>query len=244
MDVAPDPLGRGHCGRWLFSFWPRCGSPSTWRKAVRAPLMTGSSDDGTTRVREVYVLSAPYCREAAACRQRTRATSIAAGKTVVATLEPADPAFLDARSQRQLEFTVSAARAARDLALASRAWHARRNGSSRPGELDRARATAGEGRRVAGPASTRPKPALSAAEAGARHGPGRAAPARIRDQDRAGGPHQPVGPGGDRRVRGAASSCARRWTDSCCAVLAGKRKRRAAGPADRGGGRPGQASRS
>jgi HlyD family secretion protein len=45
--------------------------------------------------------------------------AIEAQKTVIATIEPADPAFRDVRAERELEFTVAAARAARDLARAA-----------------------------------------------------------------------------------------------------------------------------
>ena len=119
----------------VFSFWPRA-VPVDMAKVVRAPLMTAISDDGTTRVKEVYVLSAPIAGKL--LRVDTHAGDfIAAGKTIVATIEPADPAFLDARSQRQFEFMVSAARAARDLALAAvRGKEAERKLAAR--ELDRA----------------------------------------------------------------------------------------------------------
>lgn len=120
----------------VFSFWPRAVAVDM-AKAVRAPLITAISDDGTTRVREVYVLSAPIAGKL--LRVDTHAGDfIAAGKTVIATIEPADPAFLDARSQRQFEFMVSAARAARDLTLANvRGREAERKLASR--ELERAR---------------------------------------------------------------------------------------------------------
>jgi multidrug efflux pump subunit AcrA (membrane-fusion protein) len=94
-----------------FSFWPRAVAVDV-AEVARAPMMTAISDDGITRVREVYVLSAPIAGKL--LRVESHAGDfIAARKTVVATIEPTDPAFLDARAQRQLAFTVSAARAAR-----------------------------------------------------------------------------------------------------------------------------------
>lgn len=100
-----------------FSFWPRAVAVDI-AEAVRGPMMTAISDDGITRVREVYVLSAPIAGKL--LRVESHAGDfIKARKTVVATIEPTDPAFLDARAQRQLAFTVSAARAARDLAEAN-----------------------------------------------------------------------------------------------------------------------------
>jgi HlyD family secretion protein len=100
-----------------FSFWPRAVAVDI-EEAAKAPMMTAISDDGITRVREVFVLSAPIAGKL--LRVESHAGDfIEARKTVVATIEPSDPAFLDARAQRQLGFMVSAARAARDLAQAN-----------------------------------------------------------------------------------------------------------------------------
>jgi HlyD family secretion protein len=119
-----------------FSFWPRSVAVDI-AEAVKGPMMTAISDDGITRVREVYVLSAPIAGKL--LRVESHAGDfIEARKTVVATIEPSDPAFLDARSQRQLAFTVSAARAARDLAEANvKGREAERKLAAR--ELERAR---------------------------------------------------------------------------------------------------------
>lgn len=104
-------------GGLTFAFWPKSVAVDIAR-AERGPMTIAISDDGITRVREVYVLSAPIAGKL--LRVETHAGDfITARKTIVATIEPADPAFLDVRSQRQLEFTVSAARAASDLALAN-----------------------------------------------------------------------------------------------------------------------------
>ncbi|MFN9163552.1 MAG: efflux RND transporter periplasmic adaptor subunit [Alphaproteobacteria bacterium] len=125
-----------------FSFWPRAVEVDV-AEAIRAPMMTAISDDGITRVREVYVLSAPIAGKL--LRVESHAGDfIEARKTVVATIEPSDPAFLDARAQRQLAFTVSAARAARDLAQANvQGRDAERKLAAR--ELERARELFGKG---------------------------------------------------------------------------------------------------
>jgi HlyD family secretion protein len=100
-----------------FALWPRPVSVDV------ATLSEGSmavtiEDDGVTRVREVYILSAPIAGKM--LRVETHAGDmIEAQKTIVATIEPLDPAFLDVRAQRQMEFTVSATRSARDLAAAN-----------------------------------------------------------------------------------------------------------------------------
>lgn len=125
-----------------FSFWPRAVEVDV-AEAIRASMMTAISDDGITRVREVYVLSAPIAGKL--LRVESHAGDfIEARKTVVATIQPSDPAFLDARAQRQMAFTVSAARAARDLAHANvKGREAERKLAS--AELDRARALFGKG---------------------------------------------------------------------------------------------------
>lgn len=119
-----------------FSFWPRAVAVDVAEVAA-GPMMTAIRDDGITRVREVYVISAPVAGKL--LRVDAHAGDfIEARKTVVATIEPADPSFLDARSRRQMELTVAAARAARDLAQANvRGREAERNLAAR--ERDRAR---------------------------------------------------------------------------------------------------------
>jgi HlyD family secretion protein len=132
----PIGLGAAVLLALAYAFWPRAVAVDV-AQVTRAPLMTAISDDGTTRVREVYVLSAPISGKLLRVDAHA-GDRITAGKTVVATIEPADPAFLDARSQRQLQFTVAAARAARDLAQASvQGREAEQKLAAR--ELDRAR---------------------------------------------------------------------------------------------------------
>lgn len=100
-----------------YAFWPKPVAVDT-AKVSRGPMTIAIMDDGITRVREVYVLSAPIAGKL--LRVETHAGDyIAARKTVIATIEPADPAFLDLRAQRQLGFTISAAKAAGELAAAN-----------------------------------------------------------------------------------------------------------------------------
>ena len=100
-----------------FALWPR-SVPVDIATLSEGPMMVTVEDDGVTRIREVYVLSAPIAGRM--LRIEVHAGDfIEAQKTAIATIEPIDPAFLDARSQRQLEHAVSAARAARDFAAAT-----------------------------------------------------------------------------------------------------------------------------
>lgn len=132
----PSGLGLLVVAGLAFSFWPRTVAVDI-AEVTKAPMMTAISDDGITRVREVYVLSAPLAGKLLRVESHA-GDMIEARKTVIATIEPADPAFLDTRAQRQLAFTVSAARAAHDLAQANvKGRQAERKLAA--SELDRAR---------------------------------------------------------------------------------------------------------
>lgn len=101
----------------VFALWPRAIAVDI-AAVSEGPMSVAIEDDGVTRVREVYVVSAPIAGRM--LRVEVHAgDAIEAQKTVIATIEPADPALRDARAQRELGFTVSAARAARDLAAAN-----------------------------------------------------------------------------------------------------------------------------
>lgn len=100
-----------------FAFWPR-PVPVDIATIREAPMVVTIEDDGITRVKDVYVLSAPVGGRLLRIEAHAGDT-IEAQKTVIATIEPVDPSFRDARAQRELEFTVSAGRAARELASAA-----------------------------------------------------------------------------------------------------------------------------
>jgi HlyD family secretion protein len=83
----------------------------------RGQLVVTVEEEGLTRVHDVYVLSAPVTG-------RMRRIDVHAGdrvtarKTVVAEIEPIDPAFLDQRGEAQARADVSAAQSAEKLARA------------------------------------------------------------------------------------------------------------------------------
>jgi HlyD family secretion protein len=98
---------------------------------ARGPLMVAVSDEGETRVRDVYVVSAPVPGR----MQRIdleAGDQVVADSTVVARIEPSDPAFLDVRSAAEARAGVDAAAAART--------HAAAQVSRAQAELDFARA--------------------------------------------------------------------------------------------------------
>jgi HlyD family secretion protein len=76
-------------------------------------------EEGRTRVRNRYVVSAPVAGALRRIEWKAGAP-VEAGKTLLAELEPAGADLLDARSQVQAEARVRAAQSARDVASAQR----------------------------------------------------------------------------------------------------------------------------
>ena len=98
-----------------FAFWPR-PVPVDFVTAERGPLVVTVGDEGETRVRDVFVLSAPvtgFMRRI----DLDVGDQLVADVTEIARIEPIDPSFLDVRSAAQAEAAVEAGEAA--LALAS-----------------------------------------------------------------------------------------------------------------------------
>ena len=93
---------------------------------TRGPMQVTIDEDGETRVRERFVISAPVSGRSAAHRARARRSGHR-GKTVVARIAPADAPLIDARTRAELQAAVAAAqasvgqaRAERDRAAAAR----------------------------------------------------------------------------------------------------------------------------
>lgn len=100
----------------VFAFRPQ-PVPVDFALVERGPLIVTVSEEGETRVRDVFVLSAPIAGRARRIEAEV-GDPVAAGRTVVAEIEPIDPAFLDVRSEAQAQAAVRTAEAARDLARA------------------------------------------------------------------------------------------------------------------------------
>ncbi|WP_299399160.1 efflux RND transporter periplasmic adaptor subunit [Pelagibius sp.] len=99
-----------------YAFWPRPVSVD-FVLAGEGPLVVTVGEEGETRVRDVFVLSAPvtgYMRRI----EHDVGDLLEARLTEVAQIEPIDPTFLDVRSATQAEAAVEAAQAARSLAVA------------------------------------------------------------------------------------------------------------------------------
>ena len=100
----------------LFSFWPRAVAVDLTQVA-RGPLLATVDDEGETRIHDVYVLSAPVAGRMRRIDAHAGDTVIAL-ETVIAEIEPVDPAFLDPRSEAQAQAELKAAESAEALARA------------------------------------------------------------------------------------------------------------------------------
>ncbi|HET7204759.1 MAG TPA: HlyD family efflux transporter periplasmic adaptor subunit, partial [Steroidobacteraceae bacterium] len=99
---------------WLFRSQPVAVDLA---EASRGPLQVSVSDDGETRVKDVFVVSAPV----AGLMRRIELEAgdpVVADETVVARIEPSDPAFLDRRTEGEALAGLRAAEAARAHAAA------------------------------------------------------------------------------------------------------------------------------
>ena len=78
----------------------------------RGPLTVSVSDEGETRVRDMYVVSAPVPGRMRRIELEV-GDPVVADQTLVARIEPSDPSFLDVRSAAEARAGVDAAAAAR-----------------------------------------------------------------------------------------------------------------------------------
>ena len=84
---------------------------------TRGPMEVTLEEDGETRVRDRYVVSAPLSGRVLRIRLEP-GDPVAAGETVLATFLPNPPNLLDARTRAELQARVSAAQAALNRARA------------------------------------------------------------------------------------------------------------------------------
>lgn len=126
-------------GAWILQPQP---VPVETAEVKRGPFELAVSDDGRTRVRDRYTISAPLAGRVERITLRP-GDRVARGQ-VVATLTPAAPAFLDARTERELRERIGGAQAHQQRALAEvRRSEAQRNQSL--ADRDRQQKLAGEG---------------------------------------------------------------------------------------------------
>lgn len=109
-------LVAGIAGLTAWALWPRPVAVDV-ATISRQPMTVTVEDEGKTRIRNVYTVSSPITGKVLRS-PRTVGDTVKAEETLVALIEPSEPTFLDARSQRVAEAAVTAADAARQLAAA------------------------------------------------------------------------------------------------------------------------------
>ena len=77
---------------------------------IRGPLQVSVDHEGRTRIKERYVVSAPLSGRLPRV-ELDPGDPIKANETVLAAIEPADPALLDPRARAEAEARVKAAEA-------------------------------------------------------------------------------------------------------------------------------------
>jgi HlyD family secretion protein len=86
-------------------------------QVTRAPLNVTVDEDGKTRVKERYVVSSPLAGRLLRI-ELDEGDPVYAGKTLLASIAPADPSLLDPRAQAEAEARVRVAEASADQATA------------------------------------------------------------------------------------------------------------------------------
>lgn len=104
-------LGLIAAGGILYAFRPQA-VPVDLISAARSHFIVSIDEEGETRVRHVFKLSAPVTGRSQRIQLEV-GDRVEAGKTVVTRIEPIDPSILDVRSQIRAVAEVRAAEAAR-----------------------------------------------------------------------------------------------------------------------------------
>ena len=101
-----------------WAFWPR-PEPVDMAVVARAPLAVTLDEEGETRVRDRFVVSAPLAGRVLRIELEP-GDPVVADETVLATFQPQTPTLLDARSRAEAEAGARAARATLERARADR----------------------------------------------------------------------------------------------------------------------------
>src|SRR5512135_1637265 len=102
-------------GAVIYAFLPKPISVEVARVA-RGPLQVTVDHEGRTRVKERYVISAPLSGRLLRLELHP-GDPVRAKETLVASIEPSDPALLDPRARAEAEARVKAAEAAKRRAI-------------------------------------------------------------------------------------------------------------------------------
>lgn len=104
-------------GAFVYAFRPQPVGVD-FDQVVRGPMQVTIDEEGETRIRDRFVVSAPLAGRILRINLEPGDT-VAAGRTPVATFLPTGPSFLDVRSQTEAEARVRAAEAAVDRVTAN-----------------------------------------------------------------------------------------------------------------------------
>lgn len=135
-------LGAVVLGAVAWSLWPRPVHVDL-AEVVSAPITVTLDEEGETRVRERFVVSAPVAGRLLRIELEP-GDPVVAGETVLATFEARDPSLLDPRRRAEAEEAVRSLEAELDLARNVRASRQAELGYARR-QCDRARALEGLG---------------------------------------------------------------------------------------------------
>ncbi len=102
-------VGLAVVGMVVYAFMPK-PVPVDLAPVVRGALRVTVDEDGKTRVRERYIVSAPLSGRLQRISLHP-GDAVEAGKSIVATIEPADPLLLDVRTRTEAASRVKAAEA-------------------------------------------------------------------------------------------------------------------------------------
>ena len=98
----------------IFAFRPQA-VPVDFAEVTRGRLTVTVDEEGETRVRDIFVLSAPVAGRVQRIEIEV-GDEVVAGETVVAEIDPVDPTLLDARSETEAQAAVRAAEAEMEFA--------------------------------------------------------------------------------------------------------------------------------
>ncbi len=110
-------LGTFLLGGVVYGLWPRAILVDLLT-IEKGELLVSIDEEGETRVRDVFTLSAPVDGRVRRI-ELDPGDNVIANETIIAEIEPIDPEFLDPRSAAQAEASLEAAKAAKTLAEAS-----------------------------------------------------------------------------------------------------------------------------
>jgi HlyD family secretion protein len=99
-----------------YVLWPRPVQVDL-AEVTRGPLVVTIDEDGKTRVKERFIVTAPLAGQMLRI-DLEEGDPVETGKTLLASIEPVDPTLLDARTRSEAEARVRSAEAAREQAAA------------------------------------------------------------------------------------------------------------------------------